>query len=133
MTQAEETGCCPRFDPAPWYEKEVTWTDKRFVRDRVRSLFHIPLNFGAVMKRNLKAIEAAGASDPEIVVLSDENSLWGADVYISVTKDVPEARQATLSGTFMSKVFEGPYQDVRKWCSEMQEQVRAAGEQFKKM
>ncbi|MHC4216244.1 MAG: hydrolase, partial [Planctomycetota bacterium] len=20
-----ETGCCPRFDPQPWDEKEVTW------------------------------------------------------------------------------------------------------------
>ena len=23
-----ETGCCPRFDPEPWDEKEHTWQDK---------------------------------------------------------------------------------------------------------
>ena len=76
-------------------------------------------------------IEAAGAKPEDVIVLSDENSLWGADVYISVTKDVPQANAATLSGTFMSKVFEGPYKDVRKWCGKMQEHVRAAGKDLK--
>jgi len=43
------------------------------------------------MKRNMKAIEAL-QSEPAIpVVLSDENSLWGADLYIEVTKDIPNA------------------------------------------
>lgn len=41
-----ETGCCPRFDTEPWDEKEVMFEDKLFVKDRVRSFFHIPLNFG---------------------------------------------------------------------------------------
>ena len=125
--------CCPKFDPQPWDEKEITWDNKKFVTDRVRSFLHIPLNFGGVMIRNMALIEAAGAKAEDMIVLADENSLWGADVYISVTGDVPQGKMATLSGTFMSKVFEGPYKDVRKWCSEMQEQVRAAGKQFKKM
>lgn len=30
--------CCPRFDPAPWDEKEISWQDKRFVKDRVTSI-----------------------------------------------------------------------------------------------
>ena len=124
MNSTEETGCCPRFDPEPWDEKEVTWTDKPFVRDRVRSLFHIPLNFGSVMKRNMTAIEAAGAKDPQTVVLSDENSLWGADVFVSVTGDVPGARQEKLSGTFFTKVFEGPYSKVPRWYAEMTDMLR---------
>ena len=80
------------------------------------SFLHIPLNFGAVMRRNVQRIEAAEpAKLDEMIVLSDENSLWGADVYIAVSKDVPGARMATLSGDFLSKVFEGPYKDVPKW------------------
>ncbi len=89
MDETTETGCCPRFNPAPWDSKEVTWQDKPFVRDRVRSLFHVPLNFGHVMQKNMQAIEAADALDPDHVMLSDENSLWGADVYIAVSKEVP--------------------------------------------
>jgi hypothetical protein len=41
--------CCPRFNPEPWDKKVITWQNKRFVRDRVTSIFHIPLNYGAVM------------------------------------------------------------------------------------
>ena len=125
--------CCPRFDPAPWDEKEIRWQDKRFVKDRVTSFLHIPLNFGAVMKRNMTRIEAAGAASDQNVILSDENSLWGADVYIAVTQDVPGANMATISGTFFSKVFEGSYQNVRKWIVEMKDLVHSKGKDIKKM
>ncbi len=39
-------GCCPRFDPAPWDSQEVTFENRLFVKDRVRSFLHIPLNCG---------------------------------------------------------------------------------------
>lgn len=125
--------CCPAFDPKPWDDKILTWTNKRFVKDRVTSFLHIPLNFGAVIVRNATAIEAAGAGTEPMVVLSDENSLWGADVYIEVTKDIPNAKMATLSGTFVSKVFEGPYQNVRKWVEEMKVFVAGKGKSFSKL
>jgi len=125
--------CCPKFEPEPWNEREINWRDKRFVKDRVRSFLHIPLNFGSVMKRNMALIEAAGAKSDEPIVLSDENSLWGADVYIAVTKDVSGAATTTLSGTFLSKVFEGPYQNVRKWIEEMKRFVASRGKEIKKL
>lgn len=123
------TECCPRFDPEPWDEKELHWENRRFVKDRVRSFLHIPLNFGAVMKRNLTPIAAAGAFPETSVLLADENSLWGADVYIEVTKDIPGATMATISGTFLSKVFEGPYRDMGKWIKQMQEYVKSEGKE----
>jgi len=125
--QSADRTCCPRFNPEPWHEKELTWDGRLFVKDRVRSLFHIPLNFGGVMKRNMALIEAAGAKPSEMLVLSDENSLWGADVYVNVTKDVPGARMATMSGTFLSKVFEGPYRNVGTWMREMNAFVSSRG------
>ena len=99
----------------------------------MRSVFHIPLNFGAVMKRNVEAIEAAGASTEAMVVLADENSLWGADVYIEIAKEVPDATMAFLSGTFLSKVFEGPYRDARKWMEEMKIYVRTRDRALRKL
>lgn len=124
--------CCQQFNPEPWNEKTLTWTNRRFVKDRVTSFLHIPLNFVAVMKRNVGAIEAAGAMPEPMVVLSDENSLWGADVYIEVTKDVPNASMATISGTFVSKVFEGPYKNMGKWIKEMKAFMAAKGQNFSK-
>ena len=107
-----ETGCCPRFDPGPWDEKEVTFENKLFVKDRVRSFFHIPLNFGKVMVRNMEKISAADALPPMPLMLSDEKSLWGADIYIAVTGDVPDSKMVRISGTFLTKVFEGHYKNV---------------------
>ena len=125
--------CCPPFDPTPWNDATFTWENKRFVRDRVTSFFHIPLNFGGVIKRNMRAIAALQAEPATPVVLADENSLWGADLYIEVTKDIPTATMATISGTFLSKVYEGPYQNVRKWIDDMTAFVRAKGMRMKKM
>jgi len=132
MNNLKNVECCPRFDPKPWDEVTLTWEGKRFVKDRVTSFFHIPLNFGAVMKRNVTAIEAAGASPESMVVLSDENSLWGADVYLEVTKDVPGTSMATISGTFLSKVFEGPYRNMRTWIEEMGVYVKGKGKGLQK-
>ena len=132
MDAPAETGCCPRFDPEPWDEREIEWQDKLFVKDRVRSILHIPLNFGKVMLRNMQAIEAAGAKEPVQVILSDENSLWGADVYIAVSKEVPGVRMERLSGKYFMKVFEGPYSQTRKWCGQMQEFARKQDRKLEK-
>ena len=133
MNQPTETGCCPRFDPEPWDGKEVTWQDRLFVRDRVRSLFHIPLNFGRVMRRNMQTIEAADARDPDNIVLSDEKSPWGAEVYIGVSKEIPGARSERLSGTFFAKVFEGPYSRAGRWAREMKDTLDQSGRALEKL
>ena len=130
--QIKETGCCPIFDPEPWDEKEVTWQDKLFIRDHVTSFLHIPLNFGKVVIRNMKIIEDAEAGNPQNLMLSDEKSLWGSDVYIAVSKEVPGAKLERMSGTFLTKVFKGGYQNAGKWAKEMASYVRSKGKEIKK-
>ncbi len=133
MSEADQNECCPRFDPEPWDEKELVWENRRFVKGRVTSFLHVPLNFGAVMRRLMPSIEAAGARPQTMVILSDENSLWGADVYVEVTKDIAGAHMATLSGTFLSKVFEGPYRNMRKWIEEMKAFVQGRDKPLRKL
>ncbi len=128
-----ETGCCPRFDPEPWDEKEVTFENKLFVKDHITSFFHIPLNFGKVMVRNMDMIQQAEALAPEPLLLSDEKSLWGADVYIAVSKEIPDAEMVRRSGTFLTKVFEGPYKDAGKWAKVMTDYVKDKARQMEKM
>jgi hypothetical protein len=127
------TGCCDPFDPEPWQDKEITWKDKIFVKDHVASFFHVPLNMGTKVVRNLELIEKAAAKAPCQLMLTDEKSLWGADIYIDVAKDVPGAQMATLSGTFLSKVFEGSYQNAGKWAKEMEGYVKSKGKSIKKI
>ncbi len=128
-----ETGCCKRFDPKPWDGKTMEWKGRLFLKDHVISLFHIPLNFGGVMAKNMEKIVKAGALSPEPLMLSDENSMWGSDVYIAVTKEVPGAKMERISGTFLTKVFEGSYQDMGKWIMEMEAYVASKKQKMKKM
>jgi len=66
-------------------------------------------------------------------MLSDEKSLWGADIYIAVSKEVPQAKMARISGSFLTKVFEGPYKNAGKWAKEMKAYVQSKGRELKKM
>ncbi len=127
------TGCCDPFDPQPWQEKEIIWKDKVFVKDHITSFLHIPLNMGSKIAKNMDLIEKAGAKAPCQLMLTDEKSLWGADIYIDVARDLPGAEMAKISGTFLTKVFEGPYQNAGKWAEEMTEYVKTKGKVLKKL
>ncbi len=127
------TGCCAPFDPQPWQEKEIVWQDKLFVKDRVSSFFHVPLNMGAKIIKNMKLIESACAQSGYQLMLTDENSLWGCDIYIDVAKEVPGAKMAKISGTFLTKVFEGPYHNAGKWAREMAEYAKSKNKPMRKL
>jgi len=130
---SSETGCCPRFVPEPWQEKELHWENKLFIKDRVRTLFYMPLNFGGAMVRNMARIEQAGAFTPEPpVVLSAHTSKWSMDLYIEVAKEIPGAENVRISGSFLSKVFEGPFKNTGQWCKQMAEWVQSKGKKIKR-
>ena len=130
---SDQNECCPRFDPATWQERWIALDGKRFVQDRVRSFLHIPLNFGAVMVRNMAVIQKAGAAIPNMLLLSDENSLWGADVYLEVAKEIPGAKMASIAGTFLAQAYEGSYRDIPKWIADIQRRLADKGKTMKKL
>jgi hypothetical protein len=128
-----ETGCCPRFQPEAWDEKEVHWDNKLFLKERVRCLFYIPLNFGQVMRRAMDRIGRVNAFTPEPPVgLSDHKSRWNMDLYLEVTREVPDSETVRLTGAFLTKVFEGPFKNTRQWCDAMAEWVRSKGKEIKR-
>jgi hypothetical protein len=128
-----ETGCCKRFNPKPWQDREVKLKDKLFLKDSVKSFLHIPLNFGAIMKKDMEKIAAVKALPEMPMMLSDEKSPWGSDIYIAVSKDVPDSNMVKLSGSFLTKVFEGSYKDMGKWVKEMQAYVASKGKKTEKL
>ena len=129
----KSTGCCEQFNPEPWQDKEIVWKEKPFVKDHVTNLFHIPLNMGGKVIKNMELIEKASAKAPYQLMLTDENSMWGADIYIDVSKEVPGTEMTTISGTFLTRVFEGPYQNAGKWAKEMEEYVKSKGKRLEKV
>ena len=123
----QQAECCPRFDPTPWDGTQVDFEGALFLRDKVRSFLHLPLNFGSVMKRAQQLIEANQAKGAKQVILVDENSLWGSDVYIQVTHPIPHAQMSLIKGSFVSKAFEGPYSKIGQFVAQMKDYLQQQG------
>lgn len=57
---SEEKVCCPKFGPTLWDGKTFEWNNKQFIKERVRTLFYVPMNFGGVMKRVYENTKKSG-------------------------------------------------------------------------
>jgi len=134
-TKVNETGCCPKPNVKDWDENKVIWKNKKFIKDSTFCLLHIPLNMAQMMDRSWKKIQAADASPPteEWMMLSYDPSPWKGEHYLSVTKNVPDASNVKISGTFLTKVFEGPFKEAPNWMKEMEAYVKDKGKKTKKM
>lgn len=126
------TGCCPRFDPQGWDNQNLHFDNKRFVRATTRSVMHIPWNMGQVFTRVQQHIEDANAADPaKEIVLSRDISTTEAEHFFAVTKDVPDEEMTTLSGDFITRVFEGPYRHAKNHDHDMRVAAKALGKTAK--
>lgn len=120
------TGCCPRFNPSGWDNRHLHFENKPFVRATTRSAMHVPWNMGAVFSRVQKHIAEAGAPATEIV-LSRDVSPWEAEHYFAVPADVAGEEMTTLSGDFITRVFEGPYRRAGQFEHDMRIAAKAMG------
>lgn len=125
--------CCEKFDPAPWDNKELSWKEKLFLEDKVFTLFYMPLNFGAVVTRNMKKIMSAEAMPKKYFALADCCSPWKTKLFIEVTKEVPNSEMVKFSGKFLSKVFEGSFKETGKFAQEMKSYVSSKKKEMDKM
>lgn len=132
LYEKAETGCCPRFNPKPWQNKKIVWKNKLFLKDKVLTLFYVPLNFGSVMIKNMEKIKNAKALVKVPLMLS-ECSLFNTNIYIAVSKEVPKSQTEKISGTFLSKVFEGDYKNRGSWIKEMNKFVKSKKKETKKL
>jgi len=122
MTINNSSICCLKFNTKLWDEKTHFWKDKLFLKDEVKQILHVPLNMGKVITQMWRQIDNAQASPKteEFLILAHDPSPWKSELYMTVTKDIPNTNIVKLNGTFVSKVFEGPYQDVPQWLTEME-------------
>lgn len=122
-TATNETGCCAVPNIDAWDKKEVKLENQRFIRMHTRSFLYVPLNMSRVMTAIQKAAEEAGALMPpqEGMILSRDLSPWKAEQLYAVSKSVPNMENIELSGTYLTMVFEGPYQNAKKWYTALQD------------
>ncbi len=123
----EEKVCCPKFNPAPWDGKTFEWSNKRFIKDKVFTLFYMPINFGSVMTKNCKVMERVGANMLEGLMLADHTSKWNMDLYLATDKEIAGANNVTLGGKFFSKVYEGNFKDTGIWMKDFANYTKEKG------
>lgn len=131
--EKENQLCCPPLDPAQWDEKILNWENKRFIKDKICTLFYMPMNFGKVMKRLDRKVCSAGALTPDFLCLADHTSKWNMDVYLAVDKEIPDAENTMMSGKFFCKVYEGPFQNTGKWSKDYEAVAVSKGIKIRKM
>lgn len=126
MQEQEKDMCCPPFNPIPWENEEIIWKNKLFIKDTVSCLFHIPLNMGQVIGRMWNKVEKAKAFKDmsDWILLTYDPSAFKSEQYMSVTKELPDAENIKISGKFLTKVFEGPYNMAPKWIEEFSKELR---------
>ena len=133
----QTTDCCPKFDPTPFENQTHEWTDKLFIKDSMRTFMHMPYpgSFGKVVTRMIKRIEEAEAKpdDKDFLMLCADPSAWRSELFINTTKEVPNTENVKITGTFMSRVFDGPFSDIRKWVKEMQVWVEKENKPMKNL
>lgn len=125
-TKINETGCCPIPNIKDWDKTEIKFTKKRFIRRYTNSIMYMPINMGKVVTELDDCATEAGAKLPmeQGMILSRDLSPWKAEQLYAVTKEVVCAENVILDGTFMSQVFEGPYQNAPKWMQSMKDYAK---------
>lgn len=131
----EEKVCCPEFDTEFWDNKTNIWENKPFLKDEVRQIFHMPLNFGAVLTRMFNKIKEDHnyPDGKDFLVLSYDPSPWKSDLYMTINKEIAEGQIEKISGEFYSKVFDGPYKEIPNFCKQMEEWGKKEGKKIKKL
>jgi hypothetical protein len=130
--QLQKSECCPKFDPAPWDDKIMEWDNKKFIKDKVFTFFYMPVNFGQVVKRMTAKMEKSGANSQDWMGLCDHTSKWNMDLYVAVDRQVQDAQNTTLSGKYLSKVYEGDFKQTGKWCKDFEDYAKSRNLAVKK-
>ncbi len=128
--------CCPRFDPDRWDKKTYNWKNKPFLKETIPTLFHIPFPplLGMKVSKMCKMAEDSQkteADQADTLLLFRDPSAFRSEIYLSVTDLVPGANNVNITGTFIGKVFAGPYNAIPKFVKQMDEYLAATGKKAK--
>jgi len=115
--------CCAEFDSALWQNKKFVWTQKLFLKESIPAFFHMPLpgTYGRAITRMWEKATKAGAAPErkDFFMLAHDPSSFKSELYMAITKEIPGEENVKFSGTYMSKVFDGPYHQVPKFMAVM--------------
>lgn len=132
----ENNQCCPEFNPEKWDKRTISWDNKKFIKDSLPTIFHMPFPpmIGKKITRMWGEVEKAEAAAPnkeDTLILFRDPSVFKSEIYISVEKDVPMENNVFISGNFVSRVFDGDYNAIPKFVKIMDEYLAETGKEAK--
>jgi hypothetical protein len=89
-------------------------------------------------KKIVKMLKTAEESKMEIqnkediLILFADPTPFKSEIYLSTTGDVSNAENVKFTGTFVSKVFDGPYNAIPKFIKQMDEFLATKDKKAKK-
>ena len=127
--KAQNEDCCPEFETGKWDKKTFEWEKKLFIRETMRTLFHIPFppSIGKKVKKMHELAQKAGATIPDLtdaLILFRDPSAFRSEIYYAVTKEVTGANNTTVSGSFVARVYDGPFNKVPVFIKEMEKYLK---------
>jgi len=129
--------CCPEFNPQKWDKKIFSWENRRFIKETIPTLFHMPFppmisqKITSMMKLATSANKVDVQKD-EVLILFQDPSPFRSNIYLSVNGEVPRANNIKLSGTFMAKVYDGPNNAIPKFVKDMNSFLEKEGKKIPK-
>ena len=108
-----------------------------FIKETMPTLFHIPFPpmIGSKITKMWKLAENSKANldnKDDILILFTDPTAFKSEIYLSVKDNIPKANNVTLSGTFISKVFDGDYNAVPKFIKQMDQYLNTINKKAKK-
>ena len=133
----DDQECCPKFDVDKWDNQNHHWENKPFIRESIPQLFHIPFPpmIGWKITKMWKMAEEAKkvpTNKEDVLILFYDPHAFKSEIYLTVSDNVPGADNVKISGDFISKVFDGPYDAIPKFIKEMDEYLDKQGKKAKK-
>jgi len=124
--------CCPEFNPEKWDKKTLQWENKLFIMETISTFFHIPFppSIGKKVTKMHFLAEKSGATIPdktEALILFRDPTAFKSEIYYSVTREIDGANNTSISGKFVTGVFDGPYNSVPRFLKEMEKILKEQG------
>jgi hypothetical protein len=85
------------------------------------------------MIKTNRLIDASEGKMVDGLCLSEQKSMWNMDLYLAVDKEIEGAENVTMSGNYMSKVYEGEYKDMGKWIEDFKKHIESKKVVMEKM
>lgn len=108
-----------------------------FIKEIIPTLFHVPFPpmIGQKITKMFNHAEKLNAyldNKEDTLILFADPSAFKSEIYLTVKNHIDNENNVTLSGTFISKVFDGGYNNIPKYIKQIEQYLNTINKKAKK-